>query len=69
MVKNCASLWSFTEEHNMMHGQQNVKFRQPYLRMPRGTEGNKETLLFISQNIFCQGFLHERQNLNENNDM
>jgi hypothetical protein len=25
MVKNCASRWSFTKNHNMMHGQQNVK--------------------------------------------
>jgi hypothetical protein len=25
--KNCESRWSFTKNHNMMHGQQNVKFR------------------------------------------
>jgi hypothetical protein len=25
--KNCASRWSFTKNHYMMHGQQNVKFR------------------------------------------
>ena len=24
MIKNCALRWSFTKEHNMMHGQQNV---------------------------------------------
>jgi hypothetical protein len=24
--KNCASRWSFTKYHYMMHGQQNVKF-------------------------------------------
>jgi hypothetical protein len=26
IVNNCASRWSFTKNHNMMHGQQNVKF-------------------------------------------
>ena len=26
VVKNCASRWSFTKNHNMMHCQQNVKF-------------------------------------------
>jgi hypothetical protein len=26
MIKNCASRWSFTKNHNMMHGQQNVNF-------------------------------------------
>jgi hypothetical protein len=26
IVKNCASRWSFTKNHNMMHSQQNVKF-------------------------------------------
>ena len=25
IVKNCASHWSFTKNHNMMDGQQNVK--------------------------------------------
>jgi hypothetical protein len=25
--KNCASRWSFTKNHYMMHGQQNLKFR------------------------------------------
>jgi hypothetical protein len=25
MVKNCTSRWSFAKNHNMMHGQQNVK--------------------------------------------
>jgi hypothetical protein len=25
MIKNCASRWSFTKNHNMMHGEQNVK--------------------------------------------
>ena len=24
--KNCASIWSFTKNHNEMHGQQNIKF-------------------------------------------
>jgi hypothetical protein len=27
IVKNCASLWSFTNNYNMMHSQQNVKRR------------------------------------------
>ena len=26
IVKNCASRWSFTKNHNMMHGEQNVKW-------------------------------------------
>jgi hypothetical protein len=26
MIKNCASRWSFTKNHNTMHGRQNVKF-------------------------------------------
>jgi uncharacterized protein YlaI len=26
IAKNCASRWSFTKNHNMMHGQQNVKW-------------------------------------------
>ena len=34
IVKNCASRWSFTKNHNTMHGQQNVKlyivFRIPW---------------------------------------
>jgi hypothetical protein len=25
MVKNCASRWSFTKNHDTIHGQQNVK--------------------------------------------
>jgi hypothetical protein len=25
ILKNCASRWSFTKNHNMMHGKQNVK--------------------------------------------
>jgi hypothetical protein len=30
-VKNCASRWSFSKNHNMMHGQQNVKFHSLFL--------------------------------------
>jgi hypothetical protein len=26
MIKNCASCWSFTKNHSILHGQQNVKF-------------------------------------------
>jgi hypothetical protein len=26
IVKNCTSRWSFTKNHNMMHGPQNLKF-------------------------------------------
>jgi hypothetical protein len=28
IAKKCASLWSFTKNRNMMHGQQNVKKMQ-----------------------------------------
>jgi hypothetical protein len=30
IVKNCASRWSFTKDHNMMHYQQNVKLIKEY---------------------------------------
>jgi len=26
--KNCASRWSFTKNHYMMHGQQNIKYKK-----------------------------------------
>ena len=29
--KNCASLWSFTKNHYMMHGQQNIKCLEVYV--------------------------------------
>jgi hypothetical protein len=32
IVKNCASRWSFTKNHNRMHGQQNVKYNLYYMK-------------------------------------
>jgi len=32
--KNCALSWSFTKNHNKMHGQQNIKFRGTTVAVP-----------------------------------
>jgi hypothetical protein len=45
MVKNCASRWSFTKNHNMMHGQQNVISLNSTLKTQ--LVGFSETSMFI----------------------
>jgi hypothetical protein len=56
IVKNCVSRWSFTKNHNMMHGQQNVK------AMKIGTELFPET----SENLRILTRLSVRENFIEN---
>jgi hypothetical protein len=46
--KNCASRWSFTQNHYMMHGQQNIKSRTLKLVGREKTFGGKEVLSKVS---------------------
>jgi len=57
MEKNCASIWSFTKNHNKMHGERNIKsYSRPVFRKTSLEINLPAGLKF--QRVFCCHCLH-----------